>query len=76
MNADTRARVEAFRRAPKPGAGERADGCHHFPRWKEELRNFPHGSCDLASNTLAQYLTDTEGCHPCIIFMEGNAGFP
>lgn len=75
MRQERALRIKAFRRALELGAGERADGCRHFPRWKEELRNFPHGSCDLASNTLAQYLTDTEGCHPCIIFMEGNAGF-
>lgn len=75
MRQERALRIKAFRRALELGAGERADGCRHFPRWKMELRNFPHGSCDLASNTLAQYLTDTEGCHPCIIFMEGNAGF-
>lgn len=75
MRQERTLRIKAFRRALELGAGERADGCRHFPRWKEELRNFPHGSCDLASNTLAKYLTDTEGCHPCIIFMEGNAGF-
>lgn len=45
-------RIKAFRRALELGGGERADGCRHFPRWKTELRNFPHGSCDLASNTL------------------------
>jgi len=75
MRQERALRIKAFRRALELGAGERADGCRHFPRWKEELKNFPHGSCDLASNTLAQYLTDTEGCHPCIIFMEGSAGF-
>lgn len=68
-------RIKAFRRALELGGGERADGCRHFPRWKTELRNFPHGSCDLASNTLAYYLKERERCHPCIIFMEGNAGF-
>lgn len=40
-----------------------------------ELKNFPCGSYDLASNTLAKYLTDTERCHPFIIFMQGNADF-
>lgn len=75
MRQERALRIKAFRRALELGAGERADGCRHFPRWKEELKNFPHGSCDLASNTLAQYLTYTEGCHPCIIFMEGSAGF-
>ncbi|EHY5119855.1 hypothetical protein K4I43_004172 [Escherichia coli] len=68
-------RIKAFRRTLELGGGERADRCRHFPRWKTELRNFPHGSCDLASNTLAYYLKERERCHPCIIFMEGNAGF-
>ncbi|MFK3662737.1 hypothetical protein ACI2I2_19855 [Scandinavium sp. NPDC088450] len=68
-------RIRAFRQALELGAGERANECRHFRRWKEELKNFPRGSCDLASNTLAQYLMATERCHPCIIFMEGNAGF-
>ncbi|RPH29636.1 hypothetical protein EHN07_05360 [Buttiauxella warmboldiae] len=75
MRQERTLRIRAFRRALELGAGERAEECRHFHRWKMELRNFPHGSCDLASNTLAQYLTDTEGGHPCIIFMEGNAGF-
>ena len=75
MRPERALRIKAFRRALELGAGEQADECRHFPRWETELRNFPHGSCDLASNTLAQYLADTEGCHPCIIFMQGNAGF-
>lgn len=36
-------RIKAFRRALELGGGERADECRHFPRWKTELRNFPHG---------------------------------
>jgi hypothetical protein len=67
-------RIKAFRRALELGGGEQADECRHFPRWETELRNFPHGSCDLASNTLAQYLADTEvpSLHH---FYAGNAGF-
>ncbi|NIH33124.1 hypothetical protein [Hafnia paralvei] len=75
MRQERTLRIRAFRRALELAAGERAKDCRHFHRWKMELRNFPHGSCDLASNTLAQYLIDTEGGHPCIISMEGNAGF-
>ncbi|EAA9523157.1 hypothetical protein B6G11_23265 [Salmonella enterica] len=75
MRPERLLRIKAFRRALELGAGERADGGRHFRRWEKELRNFPRGCCDLASNTLAQYLMDTERCHPCIIFMEGNAGF-
>ncbi|EOC0866009.1 hypothetical protein VG539_004044 [Cronobacter muytjensii] len=36
------------------------------------MHNFPHGSCDMASNCLAQYLTDKKCGHPCIIFMDGS----
>ncbi|PUL25134.1 hypothetical protein B1M68_25725, partial [Salmonella enterica subsp. enterica serovar Dublin] len=75
MRPERLLRIKAFRRALELAAGERADECRRFPRWETEHRNFPHGSCDLASNTLAQYLMDTEGCHPCIIFMQGNADF-
>ncbi len=75
MRAERALRIKAFRRALELGADERANECRHFPRWETELRNFPHGSCDLASNTLAQYLMYTEGGHPCIIFMQGNADF-
>ncbi|MBW7681302.1 hypothetical protein N4Q63_18950 [Leclercia adecarboxylata] len=75
MRQERALRIKAFRRALELSAGERADECRNFSRWEMELKNFPHGSCDLASNTLAKYLTDTEGGHPCIIFMEGNAGF-
>lgn len=75
MRQERLLRIKAFRRALELGGDEWADECRHFPRRETELKNFPHGSCDLASKTLAQYLTDTEGGHPCIIFMEGNAGF-
>lgn len=75
MRPERLLRIKAFRRALELAAGERADECRRFPRWETEHKNFPHGSCDLASNTLAQYLMDTEGCHPCIIFMQGNADF-
>lgn len=75
MRKERALRIRAFRRALELGAGERADECRHLTRWNTDLLNFPYGSSDLASNGLAQYLMDSEGCHPCIIFMFGNGGF-
>lgn len=75
MRQERLLRIKAFRRALELAAGERAEGCRHFQRWKEDLRHFPRGSCDMASNALAYYLMEREGCHPCIIFMQGNAEF-
>ncbi|MGP8592072.1 hypothetical protein ACT2EB_18255 [Salmonella enterica subsp. enterica serovar Typhimurium] len=69
MNADTRARVEAFRRALELAAGERS--AEPVPSvWRDCLRAFPLGCCELASQTLAEYLTeDGSNLHPCIIAM-------
>ncbi|ECF2367421.1 hypothetical protein E1890_22750 [Salmonella enterica subsp. enterica serovar Mountpleasant] len=57
MNADTRARVEAFRRALELAAYERSGEPVPFV-WRDFLRAFPLGCCELASQTLAQYLTE------------------
>ncbi|EKP5434226.1 hypothetical protein P3N87_004459 [Salmonella enterica] len=69
MNADTRARVEAFRRALELAAYERS--AEPVPSvWRDFLRAFPLGCCELASQTLAEYLTeDGSNLHPCIIAM-------
>lgn len=57
MNADTRARVEAFRRALELAAYERSG--EPVPSvWRDYLRDFPDGCCELASQTLAEYLTE------------------
>ncbi len=69
MNADTRARVEAFRRALELAARERS--AEPVPSvWRDVLKDFPDGCCELASQTLAEYLTeDGSNLHPYIIAM-------
>ena len=70
MNADTRARVEAFRRALELAAGERS--AESVPSvWRDFLKAFPLGCCELASQTLAEYLTeDGSNLHPYVIGMD------
>lgn len=74
MRADTRARVEAFRCALELAARERAG--ESVPSvWRDVLKDFPAGCCELASQTLAQYLyEDGSNLHPFIICMEWNDG--
>lgn len=72
MREDIKFRVRAFRKALELAAGERSGECSHLGRWKTDLHNFPRGSCDMASNCLAQYLTDKKCGHPIIIFMNGS----
>lgn len=67
-------RILAFRQALEKAGREQPAELRNQSRWCE-LKNFPRGSCDLASNSLAQYLMDSEGCHPSIIFMHGNSDF-
>lgn len=70
MNADTRARVEAFRRALELAAYERSVEPVPFV-WRDFLRAFPRGCCELASQTLAEYLTeDGSNLHPYVIGMD------
>ncbi|WP_181016565.1 hypothetical protein [Escherichia sp. ESNIH1] len=71
MREDTKFRVRAFRKALELAAGERSEECSHLGRWKTDLHNFPRGSCDMASNCLAQYLTEKKCGYPFIIFMNG-----
>ncbi len=70
MNADTRARVKAFRRALELAAYERS--AEPVPSvWRDDLKAFPAGCCELASQTLREYLTeDGSKLHPYIIGME------
>ncbi|CVG65447.1 hypothetical protein [Serratia marcescens] len=74
MNADTRARVEAFRRALELAAYDRS--AEPVPAvWHNFLKAFPLGCCELASQTLAQYLTeDGSNLHPYVIGMQWNDG--
>lgn len=74
MNADTRARVGAFRRALELAAGERS-GEPVLSAWRTFLASFPLGCCELASQTLAEYLTgDGSNLHPYVIGMKWNEG--
>ncbi len=49
--------VRAFHQALKKAAQEQPEECRNGPRWCE-LKDFPAGSCDLASQTLVKYLRD------------------
>lgn len=72
MRYETTLRIRAFRQALELAAAECKEEYRKLPRWLD-LRNFPRGSCDLASNFLAYYLMESDkGLHPCIIFMCGN----
>ncbi|WNI98614.1 hypothetical protein [Enterobacter ludwigii] len=74
MNADTRARVEAFRRALELAAYERSG--EPVPSvWHTFLASFPRGCCELASQTLTEYLKeDGSNLHPYVIGMKWNEG--
>lgn len=75
MRAETTFRIRAFRQALEKAAREQPEECTNGSRWCE-LENFPAGSCDLASNCLAQYLKDCgERGEPAILFMCGNQTF-
>ncbi|EPV5022005.1 hypothetical protein ACV6R0_004459 [Citrobacter freundii] len=70
MNADTRSRLEAFRRALEQAADEAS-----LTAWRDVLKNFPAGCCELASQTLAEYLTENgSNLHPYIIGMQWDEG--
>lgn len=70
MKADTRARVEAFRRALELAARDRS-GEPVPVVWRDCLKAFPLGCCELASQTLAEYLTEEgSNLHPYVIGME------
>ncbi|MCH9299917.1 MULTISPECIES: hypothetical protein [Pantoea] len=75
MRHETTLRIRAFRQALELAAAEQREGYRVLPRWSE-LKDFPGGSCELASNFLARYLMDSDkGLHPCIICMCGNDPF-
>lgn len=75
MREETTFRIWAFRQALEQAAREQPEECRNGSRWCE-LKNFPVGSCDLASNCLAQYLKDCgERGEPAILFMCGNQTF-
>ncbi|MDK8080661.1 hypothetical protein QP716_23290 [Citrobacter freundii] len=75
MREETAFRVKAFRQALEEAARELPEEHRISSRWCE-LKNFPRGSCALASNCLAQYLKDCkEKGEPGIVFMYGTPSF-
>lgn len=75
MREETTFRIRAFRQALEKAVRELPEEDRNGSRWCE-LQNFPAGSCDLASNCLAQYLKDCgERGEPGILFMCGNETF-
>lgn len=75
MRAETEARVKAFRRAPELAAGERS-GEQRVPSvWRNCLKDFPDGCCELASQTLVKYLMDhNKKLFPYVIGMQWDDG--
>ncbi|EAS2833914.1 hypothetical protein AV553_23710 [Salmonella enterica] len=62
--------MKAFRRALELSAGERSEEPEPSV-WRGYLRAFPRGCCELASQTLAEYLReDGSKLHPYIIGMD------
>ncbi|EAU7106561.1 hypothetical protein EIR35_23940 [Salmonella enterica] len=82
MREEVAFRIRAFRQVLEEASRELPEELRGEPgkrsRWSE-LKNFPAGSCDLASNCLAQYLKDSKVCgekgEPCILFMYGTQPF-
>lgn len=75
MTPEIRRRIHAFRNALVLAADTRSHECFHMGRW-QELNEFPHGCCDLASNFLAQYLQDSDpSLQPVIVHMLASEQF-
>lgn len=74
MTPETKRRIQAFRQALELAAGERAS--EPVPSiWRDCLKAFPRGCCELASQTLAEYLKeDGSNLHPYVIGMQWNEG--
>lgn len=70
MREEIEARVKAFRQALELAARERA-GEPILSGWRQLLKSFPSGCCELASQTLVQYLRDHDKkLFPYIIAMQ------
>lgn len=75
MTPEIRRRIHAFRNALVLAADTRSNECFRMDRW-QELNEFPHGCCDLASNFLAQYLQDSDPTlKPVIVHMQTTKSF-
>lgn len=58
MEREIKTIIHAFRNALVMASDTHSHACFFMPRWHKELNGFPSGSCDLASNFLAKYLTE------------------
>ncbi|HHA2230706.1 TPA: hypothetical protein ACOEBZ_005075 [Enterobacter ludwigii] len=75
MTPEIRRRIHAFHNALVLAADTRSHECFRMGRF-QELKAFPHGCCDLASNFLAQYLQDGDpSLKPVIIHMQTTKDF-
>lgn len=75
MREETLLRIRAFRRAMEMAAASHPAECRDRCRW-EELRNFPSGSCQLASDCLAEYLKSNDNAlSPYLLHMKTTADF-
>lgn len=75
MTPDIKRRIHAFRNALVLATDTRSHECFRMGRW-QELNEFPHGCCDLASNFLAQYLKDSApALEPTIVKMRTSSKF-
>ncbi|WP_001031031.1 hypothetical protein, partial [Escherichia albertii] len=68
MNKEIKKLIHAFRNALVMAADTHSHACFDMPRWSE-LNTFPHGSCGLASNFLAEYLSE-HGYESTVIFLK------
>ncbi|EBZ0493756.1 hypothetical protein D6445_23990 [Salmonella enterica subsp. enterica serovar Infantis] len=75
MTPEIKRRIHAFRNALVLAADTRSHECFRMGRW-QELNEFPHGCCDLASHFLAQYLQDGDPeLKPVIVSLTTTAAF-
>lgn len=75
MTPEIKRRIHAFRNALVLAADTRSHECFRMDRW-QELNAFPHGSADLASHFLAQYLQDGDpDLRPVIVSLTTTPAF-
>ncbi|WOI84499.1 MULTISPECIES: hypothetical protein [Enterobacteriaceae] len=74
MTPEINLRIQAFRRALELAAGERSG--EPVPSvWRDVLKDFPDGCCELASQTLVQYLKEhNEKLFPYVIGIQWDDG--
>lgn len=74
MTPETKRRIQAFRQALELAAGERSSEPVPYI-WRDCLKAFPSGCCELASQTLVEYLKErNENLFPYVIGMQWDDG--